>query len=112
MIGIVAVSHSQGLAEAAGDLARQMVPNGGAPVRLAAGAGTEPDGTPILGTDATRVAAAIDELAAEVDGVLVLMDLGSAVMSAEMALEFRTSDVPVRLVPAPFVEGLLAASVA
>lgn len=112
MIGIVAVSHSQRLAEAAGELARQMVPNGGAPVRLAAGAGTEPDGTPILGTDATRVAAAIDELAAEVDGVLVLMDLGSAVMSAEMALEFRMSDVPVRLVPAPFVEGLLAASVA
>jgi PTS hybrid protein len=39
------------------------------------------------------------------------MDLGSAVLSAELALELRLSDVPVRLAPAPFVEGLLAAVV-
>ncbi|WP_353115733.1 phosphoenolpyruvate--protein phosphotransferase [Microbacterium sp.] len=112
MIGIVAVSHSARLAEAALELAQQMVPGGAVPVRLAAGAGTEPDGTPILGTDATAVSSAIDELAAGSEGVLVLMDLGSAVMSAELALELRMSDAPVRLVPAPFVEGLLAATVA
>ena len=112
MIGIVAVSHSARLGEAALELALQMVPGGGVQVRVAAGAGTDADGTPILGTDAAAVATAIDELAAECDGVLVLMDLGSAVMSAEMALEFRMSEVPVRLVPAPFVEGLLAAVVA
>lgn len=111
MIGIVAVSHSTRLGEAALELALQMVHGDGVRVRVAAGAGTDADGTPILGTDAVAVAAAIDELAAECDGVLVLMDLGSAVMSAELALEFRTSDVPVRLVPAPFVEGLLAAVV-
>lgn len=111
MIGVVAVSHSARLGEAALELALQMV-HGGAPVRVAAGAGTDGDGTPILGTDAVAVASAIDELAAECDGVLVLMDLGSAVMSAELALELRSSDVPVRLAPAPFVEGLLAAVVA
>ncbi|UWF78003.1 phosphoenolpyruvate--protein phosphotransferase [Microbacterium neungamense] len=111
MIGIVAVSHSAGLAEAARELALQMVPGDGAPLRVAAGAGTDADGRPILGTDAVLVAAAIDELAARCDGVLVLMDLGSAVMSAELALELRSSDVPVRLVPAPFVEGMLAAAV-
>ncbi|MBP2436862.1 dihydroxyacetone kinase phosphoryl donor subunit DhaM [Microbacterium amylolyticum] len=111
MIGIVAVSHSARLAEATAELAAQMVPKGGVPLRLAGGAGTEADGTPILGTDAMLVATAIDELAPDTDGVIVIMDLGSAVMSAEMALEFRTSDVPVRLVPAPFVEGVLAASV-
>ena len=109
--GIVAVSHSLRLAEAAQELAAQMVPGGAVPIVLAAGAGTDADGTPILGTDATRVAAAIDELAASCDGVLVLMDLGSAVMSAEFALELRSSDVPVRLASAPFVEGLLAAFV-
>ena len=109
--GIVVVSHSRRLAEAARELASQMVPDGAVPVRLAAGAGEEPDGTPILGTDATRVAAAIDEIASECDGVLVVMDLGSAVMSAEFALELRESDVPVRLSTAPFVEGLLAACV-
>jgi len=111
MIGIVAVSHSAKLGEAALELALQMVQGGGVRVQVAAGAGTEPDGTPILGTDAVAVAAAIDELAADCDGVLVLMDLGSAVLSAELALELRMSDVPVRLAPAPFVEGLLAAVV-
>lgn len=111
MIGIVAVSHSARLGEAALELALQMVQGGGVRVQVAAGAGTDADGTPILGTDAVAVAAAIDELAADCDGVLVLMDLGSAVLSAELALELRMSDVPVRLAPAPFVEGLLAAVV-
>ncbi|MFK3835472.1 phosphoenolpyruvate--protein phosphotransferase [Microbacterium sp. NPDC087868] len=111
MIGIVAVSHSARLGEAALELALQMVQGPGARVRVAAGAGTDADGTPILGTDAVAVAEAIDELAGDCDGVLVLMDLGSAVLSAELALELRLSDVPVRLAPAPFVEGLLAAVV-
>ena len=112
MIGIVVVSHSRGLAEAALQLARQMVPGDRPPVRLAAGAGVDADGAPILGTDATLVAAAIGELQADgVDGVLVLMDLGSAVLSAELAVELAAAAVPVRLAPAPFVEGLLAAVV-
>ena len=79
-------------------------------VVLAAGAGTDADGIPIIGTDAMKVATAIDELA-DTDGVLVLMDLGSAVLSAELALELRMSDVEVTLSAAPFVEGLLAAVV-
>ncbi|WP_311198439.1 phosphoenolpyruvate--protein phosphotransferase [Microbacterium sp. p3-SID336] len=112
MIGIVAVSHSARLGEAALELAQQMVTGDSVRVRVAAGAGTDPQGEPILGTDAVAVAGAIDELAAECEGVLVLMDLGSAVLSAELALELRASDVPVRLAPAPFVEGLLAAVVA
>jgi phosphotransferase system HPr (HPr) family protein len=45
------------------------------------------------------------------DGVLVVMDLGSAILSAGMALEFVTADIPVRLSDAPFVEGLIAAVV-
>lgn len=112
MIGIVAVSHSARLGEAALELALQMVPGGGVRVEVAAGAGVDADGAPVLGTDAVAVATAIDALAADCDGVLVLMDLGSAVLSAELALELRASDVPVRLAPAPFVEGLLAAVVA
>ncbi|MFJ3474738.1 phosphoenolpyruvate--protein phosphotransferase [Microbacterium maritypicum] len=111
MIGIVAVSHSARLGEAALELALQMVHDGGVRVQVAAGAGVDAEGAPILGTDAVAVAAAIDELAPECDGVLVLMDLGSAVLSAELALELRSSAVPVRLAPAPFVEGLLAAVV-
>lgn len=106
MIGIVLVSHSPKLAEAALELAREMVP--GDEPRVAVAAGTSDGRT---GTDATRVAAAITEVASP-DGVLVLMDLGSAVLSAELALEFA-GDVgaEVRLSSAPVVEGLLAAVV-
>jgi multiphosphoryl transfer protein len=105
-VGIVAVSHSRALAEAAVALALEMV--AGDPPPLAIAAGTSDGGT---GTDALRVSEAIAE-AQDGAGVVVIMDLGSAVMSAEMALEFITDlDIEVRLVSAPFVEGLLAAVV-
>lgn len=76
------------------------------PIEVAAGM---PDGS--LGTDAMSVMEAIKRADAGA-GVVVLVDLGSAVLSAEMAIEFLAEDAPrLRLVPAPFVEGLLAASV-
>jgi dihydroxyacetone kinase phosphotransfer subunit len=105
VIGVVVVSHSSALAHAAVELALQMVPGEKPAIAIAAGAGEG-----LIGTDATAVSAAIDEVASP-DGVLVIMDLGSAVMSAEMALDFRASDAEVRLSSAPFVEGLLAAIV-
>lgn len=105
MIGLVVVSHSPALARAAVDLALQMVGDAPPPIAIAAGAGDD-----VIGTDATRVSAAIEEVASS-DGVLVFMDLGSAVMSAEMALEFASVDCDVRLSDAPFVEGLVAAVV-
>jgi dihydroxyacetone kinase phosphotransfer subunit len=105
VIGIVVVSHSPALASAAVDLALQMVAGEKPAIAIAAGAGEG-----VTGTDATKVAAAIDEVAGP-DGVLVMMDLGSAVMSAEMALDFRASNAEVKLSSAPFVEGLLAAIV-
>jgi dihydroxyacetone kinase phosphotransfer subunit len=110
MIGIVVVSHSSALAKAALDLALQMVQGTRPKVALAAGGGADQQGNDVLGTDATIVSDAIDDVASP-DGVLVLMDLGSALMSAEMALEFRSSDCEVVLTSAPFVEGLLAALV-
>ena len=102
MIGIVVVSHSPALAEAAVALALEMAGATPPPIAVAAGAG---DG--VTGTDAVRVAAAIDEVASP-DGVLVFMDLGSAVLSASMALEFVESTTEVRLSGAPFVEGVVA----
>lgn len=106
MVGIVAVSHSRALAEAAVALATEMVAEN--PPRLLVAAGM-PDGS--FGTDAVAVAEAIGE-ADDGSGVLVLMDLGSAVLSAEMALEFLPDpDIQVRIVGAPFVEGMLAAAI-
>lgn len=105
MIGLVAVSHSRALAEAAVHLALQM--GGDAPPRVRVAAGGPDDD---LGTDAVAIAAAIDD-ADSGDGVLVLMDLGSAILSTETALEFVAQPERVRLSPAPFVEGLVAAVV-
>ena len=80
MVGLVLVSHSRLVAEGAAELARQM---GGAEVAIVPAGGLE-DGS--IGTDAVRVADAI-RAAMSPDGVLVLMDLGSAVLSAELALD-------------------------
>lgn len=105
MIGIVVVSHSPRLAEAAVELALEMVTGVAPAIAIAAGTG---DGG--IGTDATKVAAAIDKVSTP-EGVIVLMDLGSAVLSAAMALEFIETGNPVRLSDAPFVEGIVAAVV-
>ena len=105
MVGIVVVSHSRRLADAAVELALQMVRGTPPPIEVAAGL----DGH-VLGTDAARVKEAID-LVASPDGVLVFMDLGSAVLSAELALELRgdTGDCRIVLSDGPIVEGLVAA---
>ncbi|NEM08438.1 dihydroxyacetone kinase phosphoryl donor subunit DhaM [Geodermatophilus normandii] len=106
-VGIVVVSHSRALADAAVELARQMLP--GRELAVAVAAGTEDGG---LGTDAAAVADAIGQ-ADSGEGVVVLMDLGSAVLSAETALEFLDDDVRSRvtLSAAPLVEGLVGAVV-
>lgn len=108
MVGIVVVSHSEPLARAAVDLALQMVGNDPPPIEIAAGS----DGG--LGTDAVAVAEAIQraDTSSNGSGVLVVTDLGSAILSAEMALELA-DDLrgDVVLSRAPFVEGLVAAVV-
>jgi dihydroxyacetone kinase phosphotransfer subunit len=107
-VGLVVVSHSRALGEAAADLGREVLQGGQVRVEVAAGLD---DGS--LGTDATAVLAAL-ERAEQGDGVVVLMDLGSAVLSAELALDLLDEDARGRVVlsPAPLVEGLVAACVA
>ncbi len=106
-VGLVVVSHSRALADAAVELARGMLPGRDLAVEVAAG---DVDGG--LGTDATAIAEAMTA-ADSGDGVVVLMDLGSAVLSAETALELLDDDVRERvaLSPAPLVEGLVGAVV-
>ena len=104
MVGLVLVSHSPKIAEGTADLVRQMAGK----VEIAAVGGDSEGG---FGTDPERIEAAIKELGA--DDVLVFMDLGSAVLSAETVMEMLPSDTreKVRLVDAPFVEGAFAAGV-
>ena len=105
MTGLVLVSHSAELARAALGLTTGLIPGLDVRVELAAGL---PDGG--LGTDATEVAAAM-ERADDGEGVLVLADLGSGIMSAETALELVDPGLGarVRLSSAPLVEGLIGA---
>ncbi len=104
MVGLVIVSHSAALADGVTELAREM---GGGEVAIEAAGGME-DGE--IGTDAERVRAAVERVRSP-EGVLVLMDLGSALMSAEMAVEMTEEDGgPIRLSEAPLVEGAVAAA--
>ena len=108
MVGLVIVSHSAVLAQGVKELAEQMTQGQG---QIAVAGGIDDPENPI-GTDAFKVQAAIESVFSE-DGVLVLMDLGSALLSAEMALEFLTPEQQekVRLCAAPIVEGAVAAAV-
>ena len=107
MVGIVVVSHSRRLAEAAVALAMEMVHGQAPPVAIAAGLDAD-----TFGTNALEVKAAIESVCSS-EGAVVLMDLGSAVLSTELALDLidprmRSSVV---LTAAPLVEGLVAATV-
>ncbi|MEH1954195.1 MAG: phosphoenolpyruvate--protein phosphotransferase [Nostoc sp.] len=108
-IAIVIVSHSKQLALGVRELAAQMV-QGQVPIAVAAG--IEDRENP-LGTDPIQVYEAIASVFSD-DGVLVLMDLGSALLSAEMAIEFlpEAQQPKVHLCEAPLVEGAIAAVVA
>jgi phosphoenolpyruvate-protein phosphotransferase/dihydroxyacetone kinase phosphotransfer subunit len=107
-VGLVIVSHSRALARAAVALAQEMLH--GKQIRIAIAAGLD-DTT--FGTDAAQIVDAVIS-ADQGAGVVVLMDLGSAVLSAELALELLDDDVRERVVlcPAPLVEGLVVAAVA
>ncbi|MFQ3630408.1 phosphoenolpyruvate--protein phosphotransferase [Roseiflexus sp.] len=109
MVSIVLVSHSPLLAAGIVEMARMVMQQ--APVAIAVAAGTTNPENP-LGTDASKIRQAIEEVYTD-DGVLVLMDLGSAVLSAEMAVDFLPEDKRshVRLCAAPIVEGTIAAVV-
>jgi len=105
-VGVVFVSHSSKIADGLVELSRQMAPH----VSFLPAGGTDDDG---IGTSFARVTAAI-EAAEGGAGVVVLCDLGSAILTAETALDFLEDNVKtrIRLVDAPLVEGGVAAGVA
>lgn len=103
MVGIVVVSHSPDLARGVADLAGELA---GPEVRVAP-VGGGPDGR--LGTDGERVREAIGRVDSG-DGVILLGDLGSAILTIRHVLE-RRANGHARLVDAPLVEGALAAAV-
>jgi multiphosphoryl transfer protein len=106
MIGLLLVSHSRALAEAAVDLIRRTV----SPTISIAAAGGVGETHSEIGTDAIDIQQGIQSVA-QPDGVLVLMDMGSAILSAEMAKDLLGDSINVRLCSGPLVEGGIAAAV-
>lgn len=107
MVGLVIVSHSWKIAEGVCDLAREMAQ--GLDGLIPAG-GLEDGST---GTDAQRIADAIVE-ADSGDGVVILADIGSAIMSAESAIELLEDEgreINAVIADAPIVEGAICAAV-
>ena len=109
MVHLILVSHHPALAQALAELAAQVSAD---PATIHTAAGIDDADNPI-GTDAVRIMAAIDA-ADNPDGILILVDLGSAILSAQTALDLVGPDVAARcrIAAAPFVEGALSAAVA
>lgn len=105
-VALVLVSHSRAAADGVAQIAAQMAPD----VTILAAGGIE-DG---IGTDFARILEALEEATGSADGVVVMTDLGSAVLTTESVLEVLDEDVvaSVRLADAPFLEGAVAAAVA
>jgi len=106
MVGIVVVSHSPKIAYGVVDLASQM---GGDATPIAAAGGVDDE---TIGTNAERIQAAIDSVYSD-DGVIVLIDMGSALMSAEVAIELLDPDKQENVIisNAPLVEGAIVAAI-
>lgn len=107
MVGLVIVSHSWKIAEGVCDLAREMAQGHEGIIP----AGGLDDGS--TGTDAQRIADAIVE-ADSGEGVVILADIGSAIMSAETAIELLEDEgreINAVIADAPIVEGAICAAV-
>ena len=104
MVGIVLVSHTEVLARSVAELIREI---GLTAVRVVPAGGTDDDRA---GTSAEKIAAALSAADAG-DGVVVLADLGSAVLTSRLVVEDRDADSgQVQIADAPFVEGAVAAA--
>lgn len=102
-VGIVVVSHSKEIAEGTKRMAKEMAPT----ARIACAGGLK-DGS--IGTDLESITEAIDEVMSP-KGVIMLVDLGSALMTSQMAIETSEDPSKVEIMDAPIVEGTIFAAV-
>ena len=110
MIHLIIVSHHPDIARGIAALAAQM---SAAPETIHTAAGIDDPDNPV-GTDAVRIMQAILD-ADNPDGILILVDLGSAILSAQTALDLLDDPALAarcRISAAPLVEGAISAAVA
>lgn len=106
MIGLVIVSHSKKISKGIVELCYEMVDGD---INIIPAGGTS-DGR--IGTDPILIKTAIEK-AYEGDGVVILVDIGSSLMNAEMAIEMLDKELQKKtfILDAPIVEGSIAVAV-
>ena len=106
MIGLVIVSHSSKISEGVVDLCYEMA---GEDLKIISAGGTS-DGR--IGTDPMLIKESIEKTY-DGDGVVILADIGSSIMSSELAIEMLEEGIKekVHILDAPIVEGSIAVSV-
>lgn len=102
MVGIVIVSHSRNLAESIVEFTKIMADG----AKITAAGGLEDGG---FGTSFDMIYKAVESVYSE-DGVIIIMDMGSAVMTTEMVIEAFDSD-KVQMADCPIVEGAVVATI-
>lgn len=103
MVGMVVISHSAKISSGIIDLVKQMAPT----IPIFPAGGTSDDR---IGTEMDLIMGAMQE-ADQGDGVILLVDLGSAVMSAQLAMEMLPDIQPVAIANGPIVEGAVVGGV-
>ncbi|WP_317411785.1 dihydroxyacetone kinase phosphoryl donor subunit DhaM [Clostridium baratii] len=106
MVGIVIISHSNKIAEGVTEMALQMASE----VPIIPAGGTKDNE---IGTDINKISDAIKKAYSD-DGVMLLFDLGSAYMNAQMAIDFLEEDIDtnkVQISDCALIEGAIAAAV-
>ncbi|UZK64071.1 PTS-dependent dihydroxyacetone kinase phosphotransferase subunit DhaM [Mycoplasma mycoides subsp. capri] len=106
MVGIVVISHSNKIANGVVDLAKQMANE----VKIIPAGGTKDN---LIGTDIDLIIDAINKAWDSNDGVILLFDLGSALMNAQMAIEMLEPDKQnkIKIIDAALVEGTILAAI-
>ena len=106
MIGIVIISHSIKIAEGIIDLCNEMV---GDNIKIIPAGGSS-DGR--IGTDPIKIKEAIEK-AYDGDGVVILADIGSSLMNADMAMELLEEEIRKKtiILDTPVVEGSIGVAV-
>lgn len=106
MVGIVVISHSNKIANGVVDLAKQMANE----VKIIPAGGTKDN---LIGTDIDLIIDAISKAWDSNDGVILLFDLGSALMNAQMAIEMLEPDKQnkIKIIDAALVEGTILAAI-
>lgn len=102
MVGIVIVSHSNKLAEGVVEVAKMTAPD----VPIIAAGGMDDGST---GTSCRKIINAVKKIYSN-DGVAIIADIGSSILSAEMAMEILKKP-NLKIIDCPLVEGAVIAAI-